>query len=239
MNLLSKDSTMKRNQQARRQFKRKRTNVTSSLIDTARSGEHNTVMANAMLNPNPTQLAASAAAHAKQLQPYGYDHDSHHLISRKILPQSATELQTEIARPEHRDIYNASIKGNTFSECMAIILAMLDIAVDGEYDGDKLMEMAVHALRNRRFHGNNPAGMHPDLVPAELVEREGSVSLEFGGAHLDPALALPQPTFDGFSAFMKEQGCQICESREACSKAGRCLGQEAFEEGVKLEEKKE
>jgi len=221
---------MKRNQQQRKQFPRKRA-----------SPEHKQRQINAgvMFNPSPKQLEARAAAQAKQPQAYGYDHDSHHLLSRKILPQSAIELQQEIARPEHRDIYNAAIKGSTFEECIGTILAMVDIAVDGEYDGAKLMEMAVHALRNRRFHGNNPAGMHPDLVPAEIVERKDSVTLEFGGSHIDPSLVLPQPTFDGFSRFMKDHGCVICESREACARAERCLGQDAFEEGVKLEEKKD
>lgn len=189
----------------------------------------------AMFAPSPAQLAARAKA--TEFDSMGYK-DTHHLMEIKQLPASLIELQKEITLPQHRDIYNAAFAEKTFELALGMLAAKVDILLDGSYDVPKLCELLVTALRTRRVAGANPSAMHPDLVPVDLVEKEDSLAVEFAGNYFNPD-ALPQPSMDGFSVWMREQGCDICESKEACKLAEKCLGKESLEEGVKLAEKSE
>jgi hypothetical protein len=165
-----------------------------------------------------------------------YDNSTHHLLSLKRVPDSLVELQKELLLPPHRDIYLAASQGTTFEECIGTIAAKLDIVLDGEYEPDALFSLLVTALRSRKAAGNNPSSMHPELVAVELIERAGEVKMDFAGAYFDPSL-LPTPANDGFSIWMKEQGCEVCEGKEACIAAEKCLGsKEALEEAGKMKE---
>lgn len=104
--------------------------------------------------------------------------ETHHLIEERIPPDSIILLRTELAKPENRDIYHAAIKGQNFEACMAIIAGKLDIILDGEYAVPDLADLLYRVMRDRGKHGNTPHNIDPRLVNAELVEREGSVSIE-------------------------------------------------------------
>lgn len=217
---------MKKLQQRQRQVPRKK----SSSSPTRKVVEPGPVI----LVKSPAQLLAAQRMTQLQ-QAAGYD-DSHHLREVKILPESLIQLQQEITLPEHRDIYNAANAEKTFETALGMIAAMCDIVLDGEYDVPKLCELLVLALRSRRSAGANPSSMHPELVAVDLIEKKDELAVEFAGQYFDPSI-LKQPTFDGYSTWMKEQGCEVCESRVACSTAGKCLGKESLEEGVKIMEK--
>lgn len=160
--------------------------------------------------------------------------NDHHLIHEKVVPDSLLALRQELLLPHHRDIFLAAQKERSFEEALGMIAAKLDILLDGDYNVPDLCELLVKALRTRALHGNNPAAIDPRLIAVEIVEKKDVVSVEFAGAHIDPNLVTPVPTFDGFSHWMREQGCTICESRSACGKAGKCLGKEAFEVGLEM-----
>lgn len=78
----------------------------------------------------------------------------------------------------HPDIYMYAQRGKTFEECCGIIAAHLDIVLDGMYDADKLCEVLVESLRNRRMYPNEPWKRHPALHAAEIVERKDTVEVE-------------------------------------------------------------
>lgn len=131
----------------------------------------------------------------KSKKDFGVDHETHHLLEIRQPPSSLVALRNEL--PYHKDIYEYAIQGRTFEECCAKIGEKLDIVFDGLYDGDKLCEVLCVALRNRRFHGNQPHLRHPALVNAELVERKGTVSLEVvegGIGTIAPTSELPTVT---------------------------------------------
>lgn len=166
-------------------------------------------------------------AQVKKRNAYGYD-ESHYLVERKITPDVFDQLRAELLQPEHYDIFKEAASAGTFEEAIGIIAAKLDIALDGEYEPVDLFHLLFNALRRRASFGNDPSGMHPNLVAAEIVERDNDVSLQFAGARVDTVGVEALPTFDGFSRFMREHGCTICESREACRQAEKCLGDDAF-----------
>lgn len=112
----------------------------------------------------------------KSKKNFGVDHETHHLLEIRQPPEALVALRNEL--PYHKDIYEYAIQGKNFEDCMAKIGEKLDIVLDGLYDGDKLCEVLVTALRNRRFHGNQPHLRHPALVSAEIIERKGVVSLD-------------------------------------------------------------
>lgn len=102
---------------------------------------------------------------------------SHANLVIKMLPDSLIALREELAH--HQDISDYASQGRDFGDCLGRIGTKLDIALDGDYDVDSLSEILLSALRGRRF------GHHPEytrkrlgLVPAELVERAGELSLE-------------------------------------------------------------
>jgi hypothetical protein len=184
--------------------------------------------------------------HKKQLlntSSYGYKND-HHLIREKVPPVSLTMLRQELLLSQHRDIFIASQRAPTFEDAIGIIAAMLDIALDGEYEPDDLFTMLVQALRSRDSKGTAAHEQASGLVSAELVEREDTVTLEFGGMTLAPQQAKEveagrQGVIADHSRFMQEAGCDICESRAACKSAARCLGTESYDAGQELAEKEE
>lgn len=177
-----------------------------------------------------------AVMDAKRRHLGGVDNSTHHLLSIKRPPLSLQVLREELLLPQHRDIYNAAAKEKTFETALGQIAAMLDIGLDGEYDPDDICSLLITALRHRSRVGASPASMDSRLVAVDLVERAGSVTLDFAGAFFDPAL-LPQPSMDGFGAWMAEQGCRVCEARLACLAAQECLGKAALDEGIKKAEK--
>lgn len=109
-------------------------------------------------------------------KPFGADHSTHHLLEIRHPPDSIVALRNEL--PMHPDIYMYAQRGKTFEECCGIIAAHLDIVLDGMYDADKLCEVLVESLRNRRMHPNEPWKRHPALHAAEIVERKDTVEVE-------------------------------------------------------------
>jgi len=108
---------------------------------------------------------------------FGY-RDEHWLILEKIPPESVVRLRELIAKPEHHDLYIRAIKGSTFEECIGILAACLDIALDGLYEASDLCEMLCDAINKRHTVDNKPWIANSHLISAELVERQGELSLE-------------------------------------------------------------
>lgn len=147
----------------------------------------------------------------------------HSLIEEKIIPQALIELRTELALPQHRDIFDKASKGLNFSECLAIIAAELRIVLDGYYDVDKLAEMLVLQLRRR---GSSLMIEGSGLIPVELKETENSIEVH--------------PVLDVFTRMMHEAGCLQCDNKGACMKAGHCLGEDSrAERGYLTKQQKE
>lgn len=172
----------------------------------------------------------------------GYKNE-HHLLKEKVAPESLVVLRLELQLPHHRDIFLAAQKQPTFEAAIGCIAAMLDIALDGEYEPDDLFTMLVHALRNR---DNLAALRAAGLVSAELVEKDTEVTLEFGGTTLAPQAAKDQIIVASkgkqpglaivHAHFMQEVGCDVCENRSACQQAERCLGEDAYTSEFEREE---
>lgn len=106
---------------------------------------------------------------------FGEDRSNAYL-SLKVPPPSIIALREELTH--HQDIYDYAIQGTSFEDCMAKIAEKLDILLEGMYDAEKLAEVLVEALRNRRFHGNQPHLRSKHLVNVELVERKGTMTIE-------------------------------------------------------------
>lgn len=109
----------------------------------------------------------------------GYD-TSHHLIERKVLPPALQALQQELAKPENAKLSEAAQKGRDFEECLGIIAAQLDIALDGLYDVPDLCDLLVNAIRNKHLYVSNPHMRDQRLMNVELLEKEGTVELVEG-----------------------------------------------------------
>lgn len=106
------------------------------------------------------------------------DLDTHHLLIIKRTPDSLAALREKLQLVQHVDIATKAKKAATFEEAIAIIAAELSIALDGVYEPDALFTMLCEALDNRfKFH-SQPFLRAPGLVNAELVEREGAITLE-------------------------------------------------------------
>lgn len=108
---------------------------------------------------------------------YGYDHDSHPLISFKRLPESLIALRTELAKPQHRDIYDEAEKEATFEAALGTIAARLDIAVDGFIDVDDFSAVLCNALRRRHMFKDRPHLRDSRLVNAEMHEKGEEIEL--------------------------------------------------------------
>ena len=103
---------------------------------------------------------------------------SHHLLVIKEVPESLYVMRRMLLEPQHADIKAEAMKAATFEESIGIIAAMLDIALDGDYEPDPLFTMLCEALRNRGSFKSQPHLRAAGLVNAELVERDGDVTLE-------------------------------------------------------------
>lgn len=109
----------------------------------------------------------------------GAYNEAHHLLELKEVPDSLTHLRQLFTQPENKDIRDYAIQGNTFEECIARTATFLNIALDGEYDVGPLCEVLCNAITSRKAVGQ----LHPHLadsrlVEAEIVEREGDVTLQ-------------------------------------------------------------
>lgn len=108
---------------------------------------------------------------------YGY-HTPLPTLLIKEPPASLLALRTELALPANIDIYQASFKGASFEDCIGIIAAKLDIALDGDYEPDKLCEVLVEAMRARGRFASQPHLRAAGLVAVELEEKEGEVEIK-------------------------------------------------------------
>lgn len=108
---------------------------------------------------------------------YGY-HKPLPTLLIKEPPASLLALRAELALPANIDIYQAGIKGTSFEDCIGIIAAQLDIALDGDYEPDKLCEVLVEAMRARGKFASQPHLRAQGLVAVELEERDGEVEIK-------------------------------------------------------------
>ena len=111
----------------------------------------------------------------RELNPPGQDLDTHHLLDIREPGEVLIALRQELAN--HPEIVEAAMKGNNFEDCLGIIGAQLDIALDGDYDPVQLMSMLIVALRNRRNGVKVAHNLAPGLMNVELEEKEGTVEL--------------------------------------------------------------
>lgn len=103
---------------------------------------------------------------------------SHPYLLIKETPASLQELRRLLSLPEYADIFQAASKAPTFEESIGEIAAQLSIALDGDYEPGPLFEMLCEALRNRGKFNTQPHLRASGLVNAELIERNGDITLE-------------------------------------------------------------
>lgn len=103
---------------------------------------------------------------------------SHHLLILKETPPSLAELRRLLQLPEHADITSEASGAATFEEAIGTIAARLDIALDGDYEPEPLFAMLCEALRNRGQFKSQPHLRAQGLVNAEIIERDGTMTLE-------------------------------------------------------------
>lgn len=154
---------------------------------------------------------------------WGYK-ETHHLIEERVPPPSMIRLRNELAK--HPDIYKQASESNTIEDCLGIIAARLDIVLDGLYDVPDLCDLLCRALEQRGQHGNRPHLLDSRLINAELVEREGEISLEEGEGTIAPKSP------GSIESIMEQAGCAVCENIAACRMEGKCLRSSALEVGV-------
>lgn len=123
----------------------------------------------------------------------GQYNDAHHLLELKEIPASLEELRRQLTLPENTDIRDYAIQGASFQECIARVATFLSIVLDGDYDVGPLCEVLVNAITSRNLVGAYPHLSDERLVNAEIVEKEGEVTLqvsEEAGLEL-PKLIMP------------------------------------------------
>lgn len=129
---------------------------------------------------------------------FGIDHSTHHLLEIREPPPSIIALREEL--PKHPKLFLEAQKGATFEECIGIIAAHCDIALDGLYTPDdiaKLCGILVDILRYMHIHPNQRHKFSDRLVNAELVERAGSVTVEQIDRDQGTIVATPAATHEG------------------------------------------
>ena len=102
-------------------------------------------------------------------------HQPNDLVNIHEPPDSLVALRKELQ--EHPDICAAAMHGETFEECLGIIAAKLDIAVDGLYDAGEFCAMLVQQLKRRNSAIAIGATDRFGLIPAELHETEEGIAL--------------------------------------------------------------
>lgn len=105
--------------------------------------------------------------------------NNHPLIEEKVIPASLVALRLELNEPRHAALCAEAMKGKSFEECLGILAARLDIAVDGAYEVSDLAEVLYLALINRKPGAvQNHHLRDSRLVNAELKETATRLSLE-------------------------------------------------------------
>lgn len=135
-------------------------------------------------------VARKHAQRWKDRQLDGYEDRSHHLLVVKEVPDTLQELRRELQHGAHRDICLAAIKETTFEGSLATIGEKLDIVLDGTYDVGPLCQVLLQALRARRMGTKIPGNLGL-ITGAEIVEREGEVSLELAPSDGAPDSPVP------------------------------------------------
>lgn len=107
----------------------------------------------------------------------GYD-NFNPFVEIKEPPASLVTLRNLLQRPENADILEAASKAKDFEDALGIIALQLDILLDGLYEVDQLCEVLNNSLSARGLHSTSPHKRDSRLVAAELVEREGTVTIE-------------------------------------------------------------
>lgn len=105
-------------------------------------------------------------------------HSPHHLVELREPPSSLTALRDLLQREENRDIKEYAEKGATFEECIGRIATFLSIVLDGYYDAPELCAVLCNSIAMRKKVGGSPHLGDARLVNAEIVEKEGELSLE-------------------------------------------------------------
>lgn len=169
-------------------------------------------------------------------KPWGIRYDIPGIILNEP-PESVIRLRTLLALPEHRDIAMEAVKGKDFSEVVGTIAAMLDIALDGDYDGDDLCKLLCRALERRKELKNEMHRLDPSLISAEIAESSGGISLDLGRYVPQPKgkLSGNEAAVAAHILFMAEHECSLCDDRDACTREGICLASEGG--GVRKKDK--
>lgn len=179
------------------------------------------------------QQSSLAASEAKKK--FGYKNE-HHLIQEKVIPEELQQLAHLLLLPRYKGVRDKAIEGRTFEECIGIIAAFYDIALDGEYDVPEICKILVQFMTGHK-------SVVKELIPVELVEREEDFTLE----PVEVAGMADQVATSGDNLlyqntlFMAEVGCKICNQIALCRKSNKCLGNslevhmEAVKEGMKLQ----
>lgn len=105
----------------------------------------------------------------------GSNHTTHHLLDIREPGETLVALRTELLN--HPEISAYAQEGKSFSECIARIATQLDIALDGEYDPNDLMEMLTLALKAHGRGEKTPHNLARGLLNVELEEKENTVEL--------------------------------------------------------------
>lgn len=149
---------------------------------------------------------------------YGYKNE-HHLIQEKVAPQEVQQLANLLLLPRYKGIRDKAIEGSTFEECIGIIAAFYDIALDGQYDIPEVCKMLVQVMTGHK-------SVVKELIPVELVEREENFTLEpveVAGV-ADQVVTSGDDLLYQNTLFMAEVGCKICNQIALCRKSNKCLG---------------
>lgn len=170
-------------------------------------------------------------------QKFGYKND-HHLIQEKVAPESVQRLATLLQLPRYKGVRDKAIEGSTFEDCIGIIAAFYDIALDGEYDIPEVCKMLCEVMLGNK-------SVVKELIPVELIEREDTFTLEPTEVSkvADQVVTSGDNLLYQNTLFMAEVGCKICNQIALCRKSNKCLGtslevhMEAIkdQEGMKLQ----
>lgn len=167
------------------------------------------------------------AAKRREVAAYDLGTHSHLLIKRP--PESINILAAELALPQNATLAARANKGKTFEECIGILAADLDIALDDTYTPEDiagLAEVLVKRMRDRHERPNQPHLADSRLVNAELVERGETFTLEEVGRAIG-AIAPGTGSSDKRSPYTVCDGCttsfECCFERDC--KAGKPAAQ--------------
>mgnify|MGYP001555831058 FL=1 len=150
-----------------------------------------------------------------------HDLTTHHLLSIKEPSSILVRFREELAKPHNKDIVLYAATGATIEECLGLIAVKLDIALDGVYDFDKLIQVLLTSLQKRGENSLFPHLRHPDLVEAKITETEKEVILE--QVNYGPQAGQLSREVLEHSRLMLKHGCRECLNRAACREAKKCL----------------